>query len=273
MKKAWVFVVGCWLISCCSLMHGQIAEEEQMSVAPPPSARFPAEWYPAEGKQEFSMFHDTGAPYTAVMVTTVTFAASPGSSEMKSLSGSTFQARDSMGRTRTEESRPRTGVNGEAVDAHEVSVNDPVSHCSFQWLEPWVAAGAPTATVRCMPRRVQFNQPNIWTHGAEPGRREEHSGTHTDVYLTEALGERVIEGVRATGVRKIKTMADTDRKKEQTLVTEIWYSAELKEMVAMKGVPAEAGFSDFELKKIDRKEPDSKLFYPPDGYKIEHHSY
>jgi hypothetical protein len=273
MNKAWVFGMCAWLVGSHSLMYGQSANEETTSVAPPPSARFPAEWYPADGLLEFSMFHDTDASYTAVMVTTVTFAASAGSSQMKILSGNTFQARDSMGRTRTEESIQRTGVNGEAVDAHEVSVNDPVSHCSFQWMEPWAAPGAPTATVRCMPRRVQFNQPNIWTHGMEPGRREEHFGTVTDVYLTEAIGERLIEGVHATGVRKTKTVIDTATKKQETLVTEVWYSAELKEMVVMKAVPAQAGFPDFELKKVDRSEPDPKLFYPPNGYKIEHLKY
>jgi len=90
------------------------------------------------------------------------------------------------------------------------------------------------------------------------------------VFATEAIGGRVIEGVKATGVRKIKTMTNSDTKKEETLVVEIWYLAELKELVVMKGVPAEAGFSDFELKKIDRREPDPKLFYPPNGYKIIH---
>jgi len=161
----------CGLLADFRLQSDAWAEcrRKPMSVAPPPSERFPAEWDPADGKQEFSMFHDTGAPYTAVMVMTVTSPSSAGSSERKSLSESTFQARDSMGRTRTEVSRPRTGVNGEAVDAHEVSVNDPVSHCSFQWEEPWAAPGTPTATVRCMPRRVQLNQPNVWTRSLEPG--------------------------------------------------------------------------------------------------------
>jgi hypothetical protein len=135
-------------------------------------------------------------------------------------------------------------------------------------------AGSADGNGEMYAEKSAVNQPNPWTHGmTELGRREYHYGTRTEVYITEAIGERVIEGVRATGVRTTKTVIDSATNKQETLVTEIWYSAELKEMVVMKAVPAQVGFPDFELKKVDRSEPDPKLFYPPVGYKIEHHKY
>ena len=218
------------------------------------------------------MFHDTGAPYTAMMVMTVTFPASPGSSEMKSLSASTFQARDSAGRTRTEESKPRPGGNGTGmVEVHVVSVNDPVSHCSFQWEEPWVVTGTPGGTVRCMPRRVQFNQPDVWVVSMKVGETRETYPNEVDVYRTEAIGERVFEGVEASGVRRTKTVTNLQTKEVRTLVSELWYSTELREVMEMKEVPAGAEIPDFKLTKIHRGEPDEALFYPPAGYKMVHY--
>ena len=217
------------------------------------------------------MFHDTGAPYTAVMLTTVTFPASPGSSQFTSRSDGEFQARDSAGRTRTETSKPRTGPDGRPVETHEVSVNDPVSHCSFQWEEPWTVAGEPGATVRCMQRTVQFSTKNIWVDSIRPKDVVQHVGDRTEEYRTEAIGSRMFDGVEASGVRNTKTVTNTETGKVETLVSELWYSEGLKELIEMKAVPAQAGFPQFELTKIRREEPDAKLFYPPAGYKIIHY--
>ncbi len=81
----------------------------------------------------------------------------------------------------------------------------------------------------------------------------------------------MFDRVEASGVRNTKTVTNTETGKVEMLVTELWYSEGLKEMIEMKAVPAQAGFLDFELTKIHRREPDEKLFYPPTGYKILHY--
>lgn len=61
-------------------------------------------------------------------------------------------ARDSEGRTRTEEIQYCAGADGKPVQVRTVEVNDAVTHCGFHWTEPWVEKSPPIATVSCMPR-------------------------------------------------------------------------------------------------------------------------
>jgi hypothetical protein len=74
-------------------------------------------------------------------------------------------------------------------------------------------------------------------------------------------------------VRRTKTITHPGTAQSPSLVTEIWYSADLKELVEMRQIPdpkfAQAGvLTDFQLTDIRRTEPDPALFYPPPGYDI-----
>lgn len=237
---------------------GQNKPSVLIDTAPPPSVRFPARWYPANNDTAYTVNIEKNAPYTATLVST-TYLVDPSTHQARTFSTSTFQARDREGRKRDE-----TG--------HEVTISDPVSHCNFSWIEPWAAPGKPTATVTCMPRTLHYINQNIWADSIVNKPKETHE-INTD-FLSEPLGKRNFDNVQAKGVRNTKTISNAQPGKPNKLVTEIWYSPDLKELIEMKQVSdpkheQSSIIQHFQLTKIHRTEPDPSLFYPPPGYTIQ----
>lgn len=247
-----------------------------LDTAPPPSEKFPAEWYSAQDPYyplpDGGVVHTNapvvGAPFsgTAVMSSEV---AVPGRPPMKGRTR-TFTMRDSAGRTRTEElapemdgrptMRPDLG-NGQI----RIEVNDVVTHCSFRWVEPARAEADKTASVQCLPRTVTM-QPD----GMESKMTRQMAETvHPFPWQTsqiEPLGEKVIAGVKALGIRQ--TVTDTHMSAGQPQVMEIWWSPEIKEILEAKPFGDATGRFTIDMTDIKRLEPDPALFYPPAGYKI-----
>jgi hypothetical protein len=245
------------IIASAWLAIAPLAGQEITDVAPPPSARFPAAWYPPANNVTSTMQPVTGAPYEARMVTKGQYPGLPIEQEP-------LQARDSAGRMRSETLEIRL-KDGAPVTVRAVEVDDPVSHCGFQWREPWVDKSAPTATVRCMPRTLHYDGKPMWASVASMKAAEEHpSSMETDRNVP--LGERTFGGVRAVGVRHTRIIQATGPENAQSMVTEFWVSTEMKELVAMYQEFPD-GYS-MELRDIQLREPDPKLFYPPADYKI-----
>jgi len=217
-----------------------------------PSERFPASWYPRDNDVTFTEMPVTGAPYEALQV-------------QGGVGRGTRVARDSAGRVRQETEQPRPGPDGGMVEAHEVSVNDPVSHCSFQWMEPWVGGGSPTATVTCMTPTLHYSPGAMWQSLTADEPREEHPDPSRTIRVAP-LGERVIEGVRAVGTMRTIVQEDRTGGPVETSTVEIWASPELKEVVVMHQTPDGI---NMKLHEIVRHEPDAALFYPPAGYGIQ----
>ena len=149
-----------------------------------------------------------------------------------------------------------------------------LSHCSFQWMEPWVAPRQPTATVTCMPRTLHYAQQNIYADEISSAPQDLHSVPGvTD--RSEPLGTPPMEGFDAVGVQHTRTLADAQTGKTIVLVTEIWYSQQLKELPEMRQTQQpesqqnQSPLPYFRLTQIHRGEPSESLFYPPDGYKVE----
>jgi hypothetical protein len=272
---------------CCVQSNGQTSRQADqqadqqtknppvISVAPAPSARFPADWYPPDNDVTYSIAEPVDAPYTATFVTTV-HILDPTNGQVKSYSTSTLQARDSAGRKRNEdEILSLYGHDVGPNTAHQVTVNDPVSHCTFQWMEPWVAPGKPTATVSCMSRILHYGDQNMWTNVfTQPVETHEHN----TVDHTEPLGKKNFGDVEAEGVLRTKTITNPQSGTVTKLVIELWYSFDMKEMIQMREAPGtranQSGqMPDYELTNIHRTEPDPALFYPPAGYEfhVEHH--
>jgi hypothetical protein len=160
---------------------------------------------------------------------------------------------------------PRTAQDGKQVEAREVEVDDPVSHCSFHWIEPWVNESTPTATVQCMPRTMHYSEQSMWSSVSSMKPGEEHpSPDETD--QTEALGERSFDGVRAVGFRRISIIKNPHPEQTQTIESEMWVAPEMKEIVAIH-VKGPGGY-DMELRDMKLREPDAALFYPPANYAI-----
>jgi hypothetical protein len=267
MSKSWL------LVFCLVAASGgaQVSAPVQTDVAPPPSSRFPASWYPADNDVTYTSAAQRYAPYTATLVATWRLRDPDGMT--KTLTQSGFQARDEAGRKREEMAMPRPDEHGGVIVAHEVSVNDPVSHCSFRWMEPWVAPGPPRAMVACMPRTLHYTEQDIYADAIASQPQELISAPDSSD-RSEPLGTRRIEGFDATGVRRIRTRSAAPSG-TVVLTTEIWYSQELKELLELRQTlgpevqPGEGPLPDFKLTQIHRGEPDEKLFYPPDGYKID----
>ena len=156
MCKSWLFVF------CLVAASGraQVPAPVLTDVAPPPSSRFPASWYPADNDVTYTSAAQRGAPYTATLVMTWRLREPDGMTRTLVQSG--LQARDGAGRKREEMAMSRPDEQGGGITAHEVSVNDPVSHCNFRWMEPWVAPGPPRAMVSCMPRTLHYTEQNIY---------------------------------------------------------------------------------------------------------------
>ena len=266
-------IICCMLFVCMAtlLCKGQTNEPITVDVAPAPSARFPSSWYPPDNDVTYTTAPQRNAPYVGTLVTTF-HVANSASGEVKVLSQSTKQARDSAGRTRTEEVRPRPDGHGGVVQAHEVEVSDPVSHCSFRWMEPWIAPGKAEATVTCMPRTVHYNQQNIYADSIVSEPKEVHSVNTVDRY--EPLGKRQMDNLEAVGVRHTRTRTNAQTGEVLSMVIEMWYSPELKEMLEMDFIPhakdkaEESQLPSFKLTNISREEPNPALFYPPAGYEI-----
>jgi hypothetical protein len=251
----------CVLMVAACVAVSPLRGQETTDIAPGPSVRFPAAWYPPDNDVTSTMAPVKGAPYEArVVMSSEQYGKVP-------VEQATLQARDATGRTRTESSMgPRTTQDGRQVQVREVSISDPVSHCSFQWEEPWGAAGMPRATVQCMPRTVHFNEQSMWSSVASIKPGEEHpSPDETD--QTEAIGGRTFDGIRAVGFRRVRILKSPDPKQTQTIESEVWTAPEMKEIVAIY-VKGPGGYG-IELRDIKLREPDPKLFYPPANYKIE----
>jgi hypothetical protein len=258
-KSGWPLCLQAALVWLAVLPVGA---QDATDVAPPPSARFPAAWYPPDNNVTSTMPPDKGAPYVARAVQR---SEQNGAAAVEP---APMQARDSAGRTRTETAMgPRTAQDGTQVQVREVGISDPVSHCSFQWEEPWVIQNSPpTATVQCMPRTLHYSAQSTWSSVASMKAGKEHpSPDETD--NTEAIGERTIDGVRAVGFRRVRVIENTHPEQSQRIESEVWISAEMKEIVAIS-VKGAMGYS-IELHEIQLREPDAKLFYPPANYKIQ----
>jgi hypothetical protein len=251
--------------------------------APPPSARFPASWYPAPSPATvYSVDLVTGAPYTATLLTTGHYL-NQATHATTAVVKSTLQARDSRGRTHDETEMQRPDGHGGIVTAHEITVHDVVSHCTFSWMEPWVAPGPPTATVTCQPRTIRYTRQNLWEDALSvPAETRQAHGSVFERLPARPCGDLTCEGFRNTKTTAVSHLtasqsahatATPDLVPTIKVVSEVWYSTELQLMISMKiaheGGPPSPEVPSFELVHIERHEPGAALFYPPEGYVIQ----
>jgi hypothetical protein len=82
--------------------------------------------------------------------------------------------------------------------------------------------------------------------------------------IVEALGERDIEGVAATGLMMRRQVGPEGESVEVT--DESWYSKEWKISLYRKHSDPRIGETVSELSELDRREPDRALFAGPVGY-------
>jgi hypothetical protein len=268
-----IATVALFFLSAKCFAQTPTARTGSIDTAPPPSAKFPAEWYSAQDP-----FHPTpdggvvhtdapviGAPFTGTIVASAQVSMSGRPSVASSMR--TVMTRDSAGRTRIEalpleiEGTQATAPGG---PGGKIEVDDVVTHCTFGWVEPVPAGAERTASVQCLPRTIIVQPDGMYSKMMRQTAETLHPFPGQTVQI-EPLGEKVVGGVQAFGIRQ--TLTDANASPVQPQVTEIWWSPEIKEIVLTKPI-GDSARATIEMTDIRRKEPDPAQFYPPAGFKI-----
>jgi len=193
------------------------------------------------------------------------------------------QFRDSQGRARTE--RSMCGRPSEEPDAVIIEIYDPVAGYSYLLDAQNQVAHRYVLEVRehgpIQPLSSSTMTVTSATEGSSsstivsglaptprtlPGAQDKPRPTFT----TERLGTRVIEGVVAEGTKTTEVipvgMQDNDG--PITVVTERWFSSQLKLAIFTKRLDPRGGEMIDRLINISLSEPDPTLFAPPADYKM-----
>ena len=239
---------------------------EILHIAPPPSDRFPAKWYPRVGDgTDVAIAPVLGKPYTATTESVQPYP-SPSGEPLRQVTHA-FQARDRFGRTRTESKNGGMIIDGQEAPTKVVIVADPVSHCQFQWTQlmsdPAREPGPHLAFVTCAPQTLRYKDLDLV--GTVMDAAVEGTTTHGDTTTTtEHLVPLQIDGITVHRLRVTNTR-NNEHAELKHWSGETWWSPDLRELIRM--VDAEGGYTG--LTDIHQDDPDPKLFYPPDGYTIE----
>lgn len=241
----------------------------------------------------------TGAPYTAKAVTTMTQTLADGN-RIKHNSEVEL-ARDSEGRTRREQSVANIGPWQTNAKGTVVVINDPVTHTRYEIGPDGNKSIARKISIERRPLLDKAKaEAEMQRHegrgvgvgvgvgvGTEPGMgsnvvivasgednvvrtKIDAEGTANKNVKTEDLGQQTIEGVTATGTRKTITIPAGQIGNEQPIqiVSENWYSPELKMTVWSKRDDPRIGETEFKLTNIQRGEPAASLFQVPAGVEV-----
>ncbi|MDX2154233.1 MAG: hypothetical protein SFV54_26065 [Bryobacteraceae bacterium] len=208
-----------------------------------------------------------GAPYSAEAVSETSQRLADGNRITRKDVSKIW--RDSEGRTRRERSLTGVGPWSTSEAPKEIVwINDPVAKTMLH-LDPagkvarripgmgatfTIADHVPgTAAVRVehLPMRVQLES------GVAPKK--------------EDLGKKMVEGVMASGSRTTLTIPAGAIGNDQPIdvVTERWFSDELKAVVYSKHTDPRVGDTVYRLTNLNRSEPARYLFEIPADYKVE----
>lgn len=214
-----------------------------------------------------------GAPYSADVVTESTHTLADGN-HIRQSSTSKFY-RDSEGRTRREQSVNLSGLAQSANMPQLVFIDDPVAGVNFALNAKDRTGTKSTFTARDAggprPQGAGRGPRPMDSAAGGPGARGMGMRGVTDQNIkTESLGKQTIEGVQAEGKRTTLTIPAGQMGNEQpiTIVTETWYSADLKAMVLSKHSDPRNGDTVTRLMNVSRSEPSRMLFDAPADYKV-----
>jgi hypothetical protein len=199
----------------------------------------------------------TGAPYSAVEVTTSQQALAAGNAIQRQEQSKVY--RDTQGRVRRETTN--TGPDGQAQT--HVSISDPVAGVVYELDAKNKVAYARTATFLTPLQTAAIERQRTMGAGQTPAETEAN-------VKRETLAAQSMHGIMATGTRVTRTIpagtiGDTQA---MEIVRETWISDELKVPVMTKVSDPRIGTSVTELTNIDRSQPDPSLFQVPSDYKV-----
>jgi hypothetical protein len=241
----------------------------------------------------------TQAPYSADAVTEVTQTLADGNRINRRTVSRVY--RDAAGRVRREQAVSGAGPLGAAAEGVRiVVVQDPVAKVMYT-LDPTrqearklpmdlnvLVSHTPEGVPSTVFRRIERN---VVVAGPAPGEGEKvrmalpeggaplrHLGVITDQVdpvaiphgAGESLGTRTIEGVEAQGTRwaNVIPAGAVGNERPIEVVTERWFSPELKVVVLAKHSDPRLGETVYQLTGIVRQEPPPDLFMVPPDYKV-----
>jgi len=230
-----------------------------------------------------------GAPFCGTIATEHTQTFSDGN-RIHTTENSTL-CRDGAGRTRREASLNLLGAATQTSAAKLITITDPVA--GFRYMldseskiahkmpipSSLSAAGAGneagTVAMRGSGEGVMLYQ-RVGTAGPNMVMNKDvffkKGGQPSDgqAPATENLGDETIEGIHATGTRITTTIPAGEMGNEQPIavVSERWYSPELKVTIMTKHTDPWAGELKTQLTNVNTSEPDSSLFLVPSDYKV-----
>ena len=232
-----------------------------------------------------------GAPYSAEAITESTRMLGDGN-KIKHKNTATVY-RDSEGRTRRDQELGAVGPWAMPGDPQQtVFINDPVAGVNYV-LDPRTRTARKMAPLRISltpgensnaasgsaPKvRVRVER-DVFTSAAPPPPSVAVGGPPIEMFRissdpnnrkTESLGKQVVEGVEAEGTRITRTIPAGEIGNEQPIqiVTEKWYSSELKTVIMSKHSDPLVGETIYKLTNITRGEPARSLFEVPGDYTV-----
>ncbi len=212
----------------------------------------------------------TGAPYSAQAITEITQTLADGNRIVRRVTASVY--RDSAGRVRRDQVLAAVGSWMPEDQPKTAIIDDPVTHVHYI-LNPdrQTAARFPIDDAAYRGRGDKSADSTTSGSGqqdpnAPAGLRRKGPGT----VESTALGTQTIEGVQATGTQSVLTIEAGAIGNEQAIriVSEEWYSEDLKTVVLRKRSDPRFGQMVYQLTQISRTEPDPTLFQVPANYTV-----
>jgi hypothetical protein len=211
-----------------------------------------------------------GAPYSGVAVTQSTTVFSDGNRILRT--NSTHYYRDGQGRTRVERT---VGGQDSAENPSNlmITITDPVAGELYfvrpqhkivdaVKLSPQLIAARSAATAST-DRQVPYALMGI---GMAIGASLSTEASSTST----SLGQKVVNGVTATGTRTVRTIpvGVLGNEKPITSTVEEWFSPDLDVPVQITQKSSIGGDVTLNLTQLVRSEPDASLFAAPIGYTV-----
>lgn len=229
-----------------------------------------------------------GAPFCGTITTEHTQTFSDGN-RIHTTENSTL-CRDGAGRTRREASLNLLGAATQSSVAKLITIMDPIA--GFRYMldsESKIAHKMPIPSSLSTRTGIGNEAGTVAVRRSEGVMLYQRVGTagpnmvmNNDVFFkkagrqdgpapaTENLGDETIDGIHATGTRITTTIPAGEMGNEQPIavVSERWYSPELKVTIITKHTDPWAGELKTQLTNVNTSEPDPSLFLVPSDYKV-----
>lgn len=211
--------------------------------------------------QSIAIFPLTGAPFSAIVNTESTRILADGSTATEK--NRRVVARDSSGRIFQQRVIFSPHGDTEPVRIRALQYEDPNRHEAYDCIvaqKTCYVSNYPRSAMSAMPAGMS----GLEACGCASANKTGATITH------EALGQKTVEDVEATGSREITTLpaGQIGNDKPQPVVKEFWYSPRLGINLVTRRFDPRSGTENFIVDHVSLDEPDAKMFEPPADYQI-----